>query len=83
MISENGCQIILDILCWDGILAVVLILFFGVRFISSKFGNQKQPNRKQGDTAGDGNNDSDAGSRRKHRQQPRNRKQHRQQASWN
>ena len=24
-----------------GILAVVLILFFGVRFISSKFGNQK------------------------------------------
>ena len=47
-----------------GILAVVLILFFGVRFISSKFGNQKTTEPK-------------------HRQQPRNRKQHRQQESWN
>lgn len=30
-----------------GILAVVLILFFGVRFISSKFGNQKTTEPKQ------------------------------------
>ena len=48
MISENGCQIILDISYLGfGILAVVLILFFGVRFISSKFGNQKTTEPKQ------------------------------------
>ncbi len=66
-----------------GILAVVLILFFGVRFISSKFRKSENNQTETGDTAGDGNTDSDAGKQKKHRQQPRNRKQHRQQASWN
>ena len=63
-----------------GILAVVLILFFGVRFISSKFGNQKTTEPKQ-ETQQE--TETPTPTQEAHRQQPRNRKQHRQQESWN
>ena len=67
-----------------GILAVVLILFFGVRFISSKFGNQKtdEPNRNRRHSRRRKHR-LRRRKQKKHRQQPRNRKQHRQQESWN
>ena len=65
-----------------GILAVVLILFFGVRFISSKFGNQKTTEPKQ-ETQQETEHRLRRRKQKKHRQQPRNRKQHRQQESWN
>ena len=65
-----------------GILAVVLILFFGVRFISSKFGNQKTTEPKQ-ETQQETETPTPTQEAEETLQQPRNRKQHRQQESWN